>query len=70
MKKMGQKKGFQNFIDALRIHVPEDLVICEMSRENFEKSFFNENHEIIRTADAYFWINNEYDLVFCCKRDG
>jgi hypothetical protein len=60
------------FIDATKIHIPEDWVIVEMTEEAFKKTFFhkNKNDAIIRSDDAFYWLNEDYRLVFCCKRNG
>jgi hypothetical protein len=59
-----------DFIDATKIHIPEDWIIVEMTEEAFKKAFFHKDYSIIRSATAYYWLNNDYQLVFCCKRNG
>jgi hypothetical protein len=58
------------FMDATKIHVPEDWIIVEMTEKAFKKAFFHKDHQIIRSDSALYWLNNDYRLVFCCKRDG
>jgi hypothetical protein len=67
---VGLEGAFSEFMDAIKIHIPEDWIIVEMTEVSFKEKFFQENHSVIRTASAYYWLNDDYRVVFCCKRKG